>query len=472
MRLIAFVLSACLIIPGCKNTNEAANNAPLREAQWTLNSEADDFHTPFALLQNNTGDIINAYSSAAHTGGNWEYRVGISRVSPQGEVRDTNLYDDPYHHTLPTDEVVQLSRSPALLSFANGDLLAMSEKGNMFQLTQAGALMHQFQLGELGFDKFKLVAYNAKRACFSGRNETAAALLCLTPSGAVSWQKAVPLEANIERDSAPSLQGAFLGNGDLLDARAETNGVTLTRRNESGDTVWSSRLVLPESIRRIINVIALGDGAAIALNETAEGNVKSHRVLLVDGSGKAKFNETGAGEVRILSYDNNSYLRLVEPDNIAAGYGNSSADLFRHDAAGKALWKQKLALEDIGTEIDYLSDLQISVRQGVINVLQNKQSVRLYSPVVVPVGYFRFIDNVFVSRFGGDGKLLAEDVIGRLNYLVDYEGFIFKFNQYGFYPKVMLDTGTQYVLSGLSYVKGSNEGPDAVPTLASYALSR
>ena len=475
MRMIALVIFSVLLTPGCKSTNEAANNVPLREAEWTLKGEAEQSYYPVALEQNTAGDIINAYHAVQVSGENRVSMIGVSRLSPQGDELDVNLHEDE-DEPVPGQpgRKVYLQSGEPLLSFAGSDLLLMSGKGNMFQLDQSGELVKRFNLIDVGFDRFSLVAHNSQRACFTGHNDTAAILFCIKPDGTLLWKKAIPLGENSGRLFTTFVNAAFQSDGKLVSTTTTTDKLTLTYRDGMGDIVDTLDLDLPTvESRGATDILPLEDGVVVALREITGDNAAHFRFLHIATASDPVSNIVAIEDARLVPYDADSYLLLTAGDPLVnQGYGEKTADMARYSIAGQLQWKRTIALEDMGTEIGHLNSLQISVTAGVISLLQNKQSAKLYSPVVVPIGYHRFIDNLFVSRFGGDGKLIAEDVVGRLNYLVDYEGFIFKFNQYGFYPRLMLDTGTDYVLAGPSYIPGTLEGPDVLPTVASHALSR
>ena len=68
------------------------------------------------------------------------------------------------------------------------------------------------------------------------------------------------------------------------------------------------------------------------------------------------------------------------------------------------------------------------------------------------------VDNLLLSQWDGDGQLLRENVIGRLRYMVDFEGGVYQVNEHGFYPLKMDTDGTTYWVAG-SETKPAAEGP-------------
>ena len=477
MRIM--VPSLCLLglLAGCEN-NTSANNAPLLEAQWRHQGDASYLYSGVGLQRNDDGRLIYAYRTGGDSESPRVRRVGVQLATAQGDDLGIHYLADPYHYDSESPSLpMQVSTKAHFLAFDNGEFLVFTPNGNFFQLNHNGELISEYSWAALGFDRLAVVAQNGQRVCLGGRNETAAGLVCIAPDGTVLSQHPIPLSEAPHRKHPPQVSAVLTQSSNLIQAKIQDGTVMLSQWSDGGALEWEVPLDLPTVNMRQIKAFALAAGhAVIALRETAADASTSYRVLHVDANGAVQQAITGKDmrfdSVRIVPFNNTSYLLLDGGERNNVQYGKAFADVYRFSATGQKLWRFPVSLDAIATERDSVWDLQIQVSSGVISLLQNRQSVIVYAAAPLPVGLTQFIDNIFVSRYGSDGKLINESVIGRLNYLVDYEGAVFKFNQLGFYPKWLVGDGTSAFVGGTTMDQPEGEDVAEFATLARFDLNR
>lgn len=471
MRIYAMVLLLALL-PGCKS-NTAASNLPLREPAWAKSLDTEEIRSG-GIQRNEAGDLIYAYGFRETGDGSQQSEIGVRRFAPDGQVLDELLFDDPPHYLPDSSSPAGIQDHARLLQFGNGEFLLISRYGNLYHLAPNGSLISQYDWPDRGYRSVNLVATNSEQACFSGRTADGAHLFCMLPDGQELWQQPVAADSIAQ---APYLSAVLLPDGRLVEASIQDEKLQIIGRDVAGNVQWTIQPALSgqASVRAVVDMAAVGGNVVVGYNTQGQNLSKTYGVVHIDAQGVVEMTyggeEANYENLRIVPYDDSSYLLLLEfwKTTLAS---TPYADMYRVTQAGEKLWRQRITLGGLAMDPMQLRNLPVTVHDGLISVLQNKKTVTLYSPVVIPVGLFHMIDNYMISRFSGDGKVRGEDVIGRMNYLVDQEGGIFQINQYGYRPDMLVDMGNQFAVAGFDYQQGASGYFKRVPTVAGHILSR
>jgi|GEM_PF-1539828 len=458
MRLLTFFIPVLFLITGCDN-NPDLNNTPLKTAEWTVEGEEQPYlftRTSLDLKYLPTGSLVYAYLSYDDQR---QRRLGIWSVDADGQTLHSKVYTDPFIGVPVTGDtqplVVKINTQERLLAFVDNELLLIGYNGSFYHLDHVGALQNEFTWQDIGYQQLTLLAHDEQRVCLVGRNDVGAALLCMAPDGTLLWQ--VPLAITFDNIARPNLMGALQSDGTLVTAQLSGNTLELTGYDSSGTELWAQQQALDVMPTRILSsMIEAGSHLLLGMLVQAEDGADGFDVVQFSSDGLFETEFTfpvselngDNRRVRLLPYNNAGYLLLTQRERTDVHFGKNVADLQMTAFSGESVWKKSINLDSLGTERTHLASLQIEVNDGVISVLQNQQSVLLYTPVVIPVGVARMVDNLLITELDGRGELLNESVIGRLRYMVEYEGGIYQFNQHGFYPLVMATNGADYFVAG------------------------
>ncbi|MCK5790417.1 MAG: hypothetical protein KAH34_06215 [Ketobacter sp.] len=464
MKLLAGLIPLVLLLSGCDN-NADLNNVPLQSPQWLLTGEDNPYvftSTSLGLSYLPGGNAVYAYRSYDEQR---QRRIGIWSVDPQGQTLLSTTYADPDLPAPGAGPEMAINTSKRLLALANDELLLIGFNGSFYHLDSSGALLSEYTWRDFGYQQLTLVAHSSERTCWVGRNDQDTVLLCATADGSVVWQ--VPQMLTFNSAGYPDLRATLQDDGTLVTAVLSEQALELAAYDAAGASLWGNTEALPAlESRSLAAMISAQAQVVVGLRETAQDGAKSFSLLQFSTSGQLQASvdlpvtepDGNGSALRLLPYGEAGYLVLTQRKRSDVFFGKNVADLQLISYSGVSQWQREISLDRFGADSGQLASLQIEVNNGVISALQNKQSVLVYTPGVIPVGVARMVDNLLLSQWDGDGQLLRENVIGRLRYMVDFEGGVYQVNEHGFYPLKMDTDGTTYWVAG-SETKPAAEGP-------------
>mgnify|MGYP003690316229 CR=1 FL=1 len=466
MKLLKYLFPLLFLASGCDN-NSTLNNTPLQSPQWLLDGEDQPYifqaasHDLEYLPGGNVVYAFNSYDSERTRS------LGIWSADSDGNSLNMTAYPD-LNVVPPVGSALGITvhTHKRLLAFAGDELLLVGFNGNFYHLDQTGALINQFTVLDLGYQQVTLVAHDDQQACWVGRNDSGATLLCMTADGSILWQN--PVEATFNNIDYPNMKADLLKDGTLVTAALSDSELTLTGYDGAGAIQWWQHQPLAETDENsLAAMIGAGTHLVVGVREFTDGEGHSFNVMQFTQSGVLENTlnlpvaepDGNSREFRLLPYTDAGYLVLTQYHRDDVYFGKNVAELQLVSFAGVPQWHRSLSLDLFGVDSRHLRSLSISVNAGVISVLQNQQSVLLYTPVVIPVGVARMVDNLLLTELDGQGEVLRENVIGRLRYMVDYEGGIYQFNEHGFYPLLMATDGDRYAVAGARTKVTQDDGP-------------